>query len=191
MRFAKWPVVTAAVVAAGVVAAVAEEGDEGMLKALPTAKHSLAEGIREASNAPNVAHSAKFEIGDEGDTKGKLVLSVYAAKKGLADDPWQAGLTEFAAAAAADKWAPGDEARKEGEDLAHAAQQETLLTLTSITLADVVAKAEKAGKGAVVSATPMIRDRKAVFVVETAADGKVSEWLFDLKTGEPVAAKAK
>jgi hypothetical protein len=191
MKFASWPVVTVAVVAAGVVVATAEEGDEGMLKALPTAKHSLAEGVRESSKAPNVALSAKFEMGDDGDTKGKLVLSVYAAKKGLTDDPWQSGLTEFAAAAAADKWAPGDEARKDGEDLAHAAQQETLLTLTTVTLADVVAKAEKAGKGTVVSATPMVRDRKAVFVVETAADGKVSERLFDLKTGEPVAAKTK
>jgi hypothetical protein len=191
MKFGWWPVVTAAVVAAGVVVAIAEEGDEGMLKALPTAKHSLAEGIRESSKAPNVALSAKFEIGDDGDTKGKLVLSVYAAKKGLTDDPWQGGLTEFAAAAGADKWTPGDEARKEGEDLAHAAQQETLLTLTSVTLADVVAKASSAGKGTVVSATPMIRDRKAVFVVETAADGKISEWLFDLKTGDLVAPKAK
>ena len=138
MRFSKWSLMTAAVVAAGVVVAVAEEEDENYeatIKALPTAKHSLADGIHESSKAGCVPLSAKFELGDEGDEKGKLMLSVYAAKKGLADDAWKADLTEFGGVASAEKWTPEDSARKAGEDLAHAAQQETLLALTKVTVA--------------------------------------------------------
>ncbi len=185
----------AAAGAAAVAAALAEDDEAeeqaAMVKALPTAKHSLSDGIRSAATGPAVAISAKYEIGEEGASKGKLSLSVYTAAKGLADDPSAAGLSEVAGAADAEKWTTETEQIKGGDDLAHAAQQETLLALTTVTLADVVAKAEKAGKGTVVSATPALKDRKAVFVVETAADGKVAEWFFDLKSGDPLPEKAK
>jgi uncharacterized membrane protein YkoI len=193
MTNARWILALATVGAAAAAVAAGDEADEyaAVLKALPEAKHSLADGVRAAATGSGVALSAKYEIGEEGASKGKLVLSVYTAAKGLTDDPWKAGLSEVAGAAAAEKWAGETEEIKGGDDLAHAAQQETLLALTNLTLADVVAKAEKASKGTVVSATPEVRGRKAVFVVETAADGKVSEWLFDAKSGDAVPAKSK
>ena len=74
MRFQRWSLVAAAVVAAGIVVAVAEDDEdenyEATIKALPTAKHTLADGIRDSSKAGAVPLSAKFELGDEGDAKG-------------------------------------------------------------------------------------------------------------------------
>jgi len=196
MTFAKGALTVAAIVAAGaVVAAWAEddddESDEAAVKALATSKHTLAEGLRACSKDGGVPLSAKCEVGEDGAEKGKLMLSVYAAKKGLMDNPWKAGLTEIAGVATDDKWTTEDSPRKEGEDLAYAAQQETLLALTDVTLADVVAKAEKAQKGTVLSVHPELHSRKPVFAVHVVADGKVSELLYDLKTGEPVASKSK
>jgi hypothetical protein len=53
-----------------------------LLKVLSQSKHSLADGIRQATTSTEVPISAKFELDDN----GKLSLSVYTAERGLATD---------------------------------------------------------------------------------------------------------
>jgi hypothetical protein len=198
MRILAWLVVLAAAGAAaiGVFGVASPDGREpdketaAIVAAMPTAKLPLAEGLREAAKGPAVALSARFEIQDEGPGKGRLMLSVFVAKKGLVDEPWAAAPRQVWGLADGDKWTPEVDGM-EDEDLARAGQQITLLALTTTTLAEVVARVETAHVGTVIAAAPALRDRKPVFVVETANEAKVSELLFDLKTGEPLDLKTK
>ncbi len=199
MTFRSWPVAAAVVVVAGVlvgfVLASPQSADDAketaaVVKAMPTAKLTLAQGLLAAAKAPGAALSARFALQDEGPDKGRLLLSVFVTKRAIGDDAWAAGLRENWGVADVDKWTP-EEDEMEEEDLARAASQATLLATTKTSLADVVARAEKAEAGAVISAEPVLRGGKPVFVVVAATDAKTSELLFDLQTGEPVAWKAK
>src|SRR5215213_7604146 len=59
--------------------AAADADTAKLLGMLPTSKLTLAQGIEQAAaKSPEVAISAKFEIGDD----GKLALSVYTAERG-------------------------------------------------------------------------------------------------------------
>src|SRR5262245_30835547 len=72
-----------ALVAAGMVALAGERAESDLLTAVPSAKQTLAAGIRQSqTKAPEAAISAKFELDD----KGQLSLSVYTAEKGLSVD---------------------------------------------------------------------------------------------------------
>jgi hypothetical protein len=157
-----------------------------LLSALPASKLTLADGIREAEKTKGAAISAKFEL----DHGGKLSLSVYTAGKGFAADAEHNVLQEHAGSPEATPWKFESEVFEDVPHVARSAQQLTLASLATASLLDVATKAEKAGKGTVLSVTPRVRDRKGVYVVETAADGKVSEWIFDL-AGEMAAPKAK
>jgi hypothetical protein len=72
--------------------------EAAVVRALPTAKHSLLEGVRTTATSPAVAISAKFE--DEG--KG-LILSVYAAGRGVDVDAEMNVLHEIAGLAGPDR----------------------------------------------------------------------------------------
>ena len=158
-----------------------DEGDDSLLKGLSTSKHSLADGIRQATKDGGVAISAKFE--DEG--KG-LSLSVYVAGKGLGVKAEENVLEELAGSPAGPEWKPETEVFEDVEHVARSTEQLTLMRLTTLSLADAVAKAEKAQKGTVFSVKPEIHGNKAVFHVRIAADGKALDVLLDLMTGAPV-----
>jgi uncharacterized membrane protein YkoI len=53
----------------------------------------------------------------------------------------------------------------------------------TMTLLDVIKKAEKDRPGSVCSVIPMIRERKAIFAVQIAAGGKRVEVCYDALTG--------
>ncbi len=163
-----------------------DEGDAATLKSLPTTQHSLADGIRAAATAPAVAISAKFE--DEG--KG-LSLSVYTAGKGLGVSAEENVLQELAGSPTGAEWKPETEVFKDVEHVARSAEQLTLMRLTPLSLADVLAKVAKSVKGTVFSVSPMVHGRKAVFRVRVAADGKATDVLLDLVTGDPVLTTDK
>src|SRR5881296_1175876 len=83
-----WATVIVGFLALGVLApqpAVSQEKENEygpLLKVLSNSKHSLADGIRQATKSTEVPISAKFELDDN----GKLSLSVYTAEKGLTTD---------------------------------------------------------------------------------------------------------
>src|SRR5262245_25259887 len=180
------PLVAAAALLSTKALAGEDDEDAATLKSLSTTKHTLAEGIAQAAKSPGVAISAKFE--DEG--KG-LSLSVYVAGKGLGTDADENVLEELSGSPAGAAWAPETEVFKDVEHVARSAEQLTLMRLTSLTLADAIAKVEKAKKGTVFSVTPEIRGKKPVFEVKVADGGKATEILLDLMTGEPVVQANK
>jgi len=157
--------------------------DEAVLKALPTSKHTLAEGIQQVSKGSEAAISAKFEVED-----GKLSLSVYTAGKGLGVPAEKNALQEYAGSPEAAAWKPEVEVFKDVEHVARSAEQLTLMSLGSTSLADLVKKAEKDHPGTVYSVTPVIRDRKAAVVVLVAEKDKSTELLYDLASGAPLKA---
>ncbi len=158
--------------------------DDALIKALALSKHTLVEGIGQVSKAPEVAISAKFEVED-----GKLSLSVYTAEKGLGLEPEQNILKEFAGSPEAAAWKPEAETFQDVEHVSRASEQLTLMAISSASLGDILKRVEKDQPGTVFSITPMLRDRKAAFVVFVADKGKSVELVYDLLSGELVKPK--
>jgi hypothetical protein len=146
-------------------------GDDSaeLVKALASSKHTLAEGIKQVSKAPETAISAKFEFDDA----GKLSLSVYTAEKGLGVDAEHNVLKEYGGSPEQPAWTPGIEVFKDVAHVARSAQQQTLMALAKMSLLDVVTKAEKVGNGQVLSITPVLEGRNAFFAVQLVSGGKV------------------
>lgn len=142
-----------------------------LIKALARSKHSLADGIKQVSKGTETAISAKFEFDDN----GKLSLSVYAAEKGLAVDAEHNVLKEYGGSPEQAAWAPEIEVFKDVAHVARSAQQETLLSITTLSLLDIIAKAEKETKGQVLSITPVLDGRKPIFSVKVVSGDKVTE----------------
>src|SRR6059058_22638 len=71
--------------------AALSDDSAALVKALAKTKHTLADGIKQVSKAPETAISAKFELDDN----GKLSLSVYTAEKGLGVDAEHNVLKEY------------------------------------------------------------------------------------------------
>ena len=162
---------------------VAQENEYGaLLKVLPNSKHQLADGIRQATKSTEAPISAKFELDDN----GKLSLSVYIAEKGLASDAENNVLKELSGSPEAAQWSPEVEVFKDAEHLKRSAEQQTLMALSTFSLLDIIARAEKEQRGRVFSITPVVHDRKAEFVVLVADRDKVNELVYDIMTGKAV-----
>lgn len=162
----------------------AHHGDDALLKSLPKAKVTLAQGIQQAATGSAVAISAKFEM----DHSGQLALSVYIAEKGLDKDAEHNVLKELIGSPESASWAPETEVFKDVAHMARSAEQLTLMRLSSKTLADIVKMAEKSGT--VFSIKPQIENRKGLLEVLVTKDGKVTEMAYDLD-GKPLAHTEK
>jgi hypothetical protein len=159
------------------------DGDDSaaLVKALTKSRHPLREGVAQVAKGPETALSAKFEF----DHAGKLSLSVYTAEKGLGVDAEHNVLKEFSGSPEQAAWAPGAEIFEDVEHVARSAQQQTLMALAPSSLLDIVSRAENETKGQVLSITPVLEGRKAVFVVKTVAGDKISEMRYPLLRDEP------
>lgn len=164
--------------------AFAEGGDAELLKALPSAKVTLAVGVQQAqAKAPEVSISAKFEM----DHGGQLALSVYTAEKGLAVDAEHNVLKELIGSPTSGTWKPEVEVFKDVPHVSRSAQQLAVMALSKLTLDDVIKLAAKDQPGTVYSVIPIFRGRTPVFAVKVAAGDKTVELAYDALTG----AKAK
>jgi len=158
-------------------ASAAGGGDAETIKRLSQSKHTLVDGIRQAEQANGSAISAKFEYED-----GKLWLSVYTAKEGRGRDAEHNTLMELKGEPNAAAWKPEKEVFEDKEHLTRSAMHLTLMQLTKMGLADLVAKATSGQAGAPYSAIPAIKDGKAVVVVLFASqDGKSTTVNVDLR----------
>jgi hypothetical protein len=144
---------------------VAFAGEEAaaVVPKLKASKHSVLEGIREAQKENGVAISAKLEL-----ENGKPSLSVYTAKSGLEKDAEHNVLLELAGDATAAKWTPKTEVFEDKAHITRAAAYLTLMQTTTMSLEDVVNKAEGMKKGTV-SVTPVTKGGKTVFEVLVAS----------------------
>lgn len=172
---------TAALLALGAAVALPGNRTDELLQSLAKSKHTLAEGITQSAKAPAEAISAKFELED-----GKLSLSVYTVAKGLEVDAEHNVLQELAGSPEEASWKPETEVFKDVEHVARSATQLTLLSLSKVSLADILKKAEKDQSGTIYSITPQIHGRKAIIAVLVAAQGKSVELQYDLTTGERI-----
>src|SRR6266849_6397165 len=147
-----------------------------LLKVLSNSKHSLADGIRQETKSTEIPISAKFELDDN----GKLSLSVYTAENGLTTDAEHSVLKELSGSPEAAAWNPEVEVFKDPEHLKRAAEQQTLMTLSQMSLLDVIAKAQKQQPGTVFSVTPVVVGHQPKFNVLVANNGRVITLAFDL-----------
>jgi hypothetical protein len=154
--------------------------DAALAKSLSKSKHSLAEGVKQVSRAPETALSAKFEFDDA----GKLSLSVYTAEKGLGVDAEHNVLKEYGGSPEQAAWKPEIEIFKDVPHVARASQQQTLMALSKLSLLDAIAMAEKEKGGQVLSITPIVEGHDAYFAVKTVSGDKVVESKLKLLGGE-------
>jgi len=143
---------------------------QALLEALGKSKHTLLDGVRQAAKAGAVPISAKFELED-----GKLSLSVYTAGKGLSVPPEQNVLQELSGSPEGENWTPNVEVFKDVPHVARSSEQLTLMALGKSSLADIIARAQKAQSGTVFSITPVIRNHKAVTEVLISDNGDVKK----------------
>jgi hypothetical protein len=143
---------------------------QALLDALGSSKLTLSEGVRQAAKSPAVPISAKFELED-----GKLSLSVYTAEKGLAVEPEKNVLQELSGSPEQARWEPKVEVFKDVPHVARSSEQLTLMAIGKSSLADIIARVEKAQQGTVFSVTPTIRNHKPVAEVLVAEKGKVKK----------------
>jgi hypothetical protein len=162
-----------------------DEETAALLKVLPNAKLSLADGVRQAAKGGEAPVSAKFELDDS----KKLSLSIYTAEKGLDVDPEHNVLKEISGSPEQATWTPESEVFKDLPHIARASEHLALTALAKSSLADFIGMAEKQNKGIVFSAIPEIQNHRPVLVLLTADKGKVNELRYDLQTGRPVTTQ--
>lgn len=189
LKFSKSVMAGALLLAAGLASSLTMAADAGkdqalLIKALAHSKISLIDGLRQSTKLPEAPISAKFEFDD----KGKLSLSIYTVEKGLATDAEGNILKELSGSPEQAKWTPGIEVFKDIPHVSRASQQLALMALSPFTLADIAAKAQKQHHGTVFSIKPEVRNRKPVFVVLEADNGKAVELVFGLLDGKRVSA---
>jgi len=159
--------------------AIAQEKENeygALLKVLSNSKLSLADGIRQATKSTEIPISAKFELDDN----GKLSLSVYTAENGLTTDAEHNVLKELSGSPESAAWNPEVEVFKDPEHLKRAAEQQTLMALSQMSLLDVIAKAQKQQPGTVFSVTPVVVGHQPKFNVLVANNGRVIALAYDL-----------
>ena len=156
----------------------AESADEALLKALPSAKITLVQGIAQVAKGTDVPTEAKFEM-----DKGKLSLSVYTSTKGFDTPAEDNSFNEYGGDATGGAWAPDKEVFADLKHIARSAQYHTLLSLTKVTIPAIIQKASP--QGTVFSVKEKVRNGKPVFEVMTAQGGSAKTSFYDLMTGEP------
>jgi hypothetical protein len=151
-------------------------------KLLGDAKVSFLDGILQAERGNGPAISAKFEV-DE----GKLVLSVYNAKKGMGLSAEYNVLTELKGDATTTKWQPTLEVFEDKAHISRAATQLTVMQLSKVFLSDLIEKAKALQSGAIYSAIPDVKGGKAVveFLFASPSGPSVAVTL-DAETGEKI-----
>jgi hypothetical protein len=153
---------------------------EKLIKALPSSKMSLTDGIQQAAKSQGAPISAKFEFDDH----GQLSLSVYTAEKGLAVAPENNVLKELSGSPEQTAWAPEVEIFKDAEHVTRASQQLKLMSRSSYSLVEIIKKAQARAPGNAFSVTPGLMRDIPIALVELAVTDKVVELIYNLKTGE-------
>jgi len=112
------------------------QADQTLLRAIPNAKSSLAQGIAQVAKGSEVPTEAKFEM-----ENGKLMLSVYTSAKGFDTAAEDNGFNEYSGEATAAAWSPHKEVFADLKHIARSAQYHTLLAMTKMTIPAIIQKA--------------------------------------------------
>ena len=134
-------------------------GLSALVAALPETPHTLVSGIEQVATGTEVPTEAKFEMED-----GELMLSVYTSEAGLAVIPEENVFKEYKGPATGTEWDPKVEVFEDFAHIARSAQYHTLLSMTDVTIPDIVEKASAEGD-TVISVKAKVRDGRPVFEV--------------------------
>ena len=163
----------------GSTIAWSEDADQAaLIKAIGGAKITLLQGIAQVAKGTEVPTEVKYEMED-----GKLMLSVYTSAKGFDTPAEDNSFNEYGGEATAATWAPKKEVFADPKHIARSAQYHTLLTMTKITLPDIINKASS--QGTVFSVKEKVRNGKPVFEVMTVKNNTAKPTYYDLVTGNP------
>ncbi len=141
---------------------------------------TLVQGIAQVVKVTEVPTEAKYEM-----EKGKLMMSVYTSAKGFATVAEDNSFIEYKGAATTGAWAPKKEVFADFKHIARAAQYHALLSMTKVTIPEIIRRAS--AQGTVFSVKEKIRNGKPVFEVMTVKDSTAKTNFYDLVTGSPVS----
>ena len=158
-----------------------EEADQALIKAIPGAKITLLQGIAQVAKGTEVPTEAKYEMED-----GKLMLAVYTSAKGFDTAAEDNSFNEYGSEATSSTWAPKKEVFTDLKHIARSAQYHTLLSMTKMTIPEIVQKAST--DGTVFSVKEKVRNGKPVFEVMTVKGDTVKTTFYDLITGNPTGS---
>jgi hypothetical protein len=161
-------------------AAWSEEVDQALIKAIPGVKITLLQGIAQVAKGTEVPTEAKYEMED-----GKLMLSVYTSAKGFDTTAENNSFNEYGGEATSSTWAPKKEVFTDLKHIARSAQYHTLLSMTKMTIPEIIQKAS--ADGTVFSVKEKIRNGKPVFEVMNVTGNTAKTTFYDLMTGNPIA----
>jgi len=188
MRLARTLLVILALTAGGSLAAgaarAAEDygGDrEALLATFPQAKHSLADAIRQVTQGGEAATVAKFEYED-----GALHLSVYTSANGLGVDAEHNQFKEYKGDPMQGDWRPETEVFDDFTHIARAAAYHTLMSMTRLSLLDIIDKAQSSAAGKALWVRPVVVDGRPVFDVAVEQYGELVNLRYDLVSGQPI-----
>jgi hypothetical protein len=171
------------IVAAGSALAAAEYGGDrqALLAELPAARHTLGDAIRQVTRGGEAATVAKFEYEDEA-----LHLSVYTSASGLGVDAEHNRFKEYKGDPEQAEWRPETEVFEDFAHIARAAAYHTLMSMTRLSLLDIIEKAEASAGGKALWVRPIVDNGRPVFDVAVERDGELVGLRYDLVSGQPV-----
>ena len=161
------------------VTAAPSSDEVALIKAIGSAKFSLLQGIAQVAKGTEVPSEAKYEM--EG---GKLMLSVYTSAKGFDVAAEDNSFNEYKGDATAAAWNPKKEVFADLKHIARAAQYHTLLSMTKMTIPDIIQKVS--AQGTVLSVKEKVRNGKPIFEVTTLQGNAAKTAVYDIATGNPV-----
>jgi hypothetical protein len=169
-----------ATVGSGGVAWSADADQAALLKALPGAKVTLEQGIAQVAKGSEVPTEAQYEMED-----GKLMLSIYTSAKGFTTAAEDNSFNEYGGDATVQTWTPKKEVFADLKHIARSAQYHTLLSMTKLTIPEIINRA--AADGTVFSVKEKIHNGRPVFEVMTARGDTAKTTFYDLTTGKPIS----
>jgi len=172
-----------AVLAAGSAWAADDYGGDrnALLAGVPEARHTLADAIGQVSQGDEVATVAKLEYED-----GALHLAVYTSANGLGLDAEHNQFKEYNGDSMQGESRPDTEIFKDFEHIARAAAYHTLMSITRLSLLDMIGKAKAISGGRVLWVRPIVDAGRPVFDVGVERDHAFRSLRFDLVSGQPI-----
>ena len=159
-----------------------EEADQAaLIKALPSAKLTLLQGIAQVAKGTEVPTEAKYEMSD-----GKLMLSIYTSAKGFDTAAEDNSFNEYIGDATTATWSPKKEVFADLKHIARSAQYHALLSMTKVAIPAIIQKAS--AQGTVLSVKEKIRGSKPVFEVMVVQGNSIKPTFYDLISGEPTGS---
>lgn len=159
--------------------ASAEDADQAtLIKALPSAKLSLLQGIAQVAKGTEVPIEAKYELAN-----GKLMLSIYTSAKGLDTAAEDNSFNEYIGDVTTATWSPKKEVFADLKHIARSAQYHALLSMTKASIPTIIQKAS--AQGTVLSVKEKVRNGRPVFEVMIVQGNTVKPTFYDLVSGEP------